>query len=378
MREYLRFFENGKVMDLATAIGAENNVLEDIRRLFNVKHSSLWDKETGEDEIRKLSTEYSVVKETNNILNSFAHSLNEAYKEWREQLKFVTISYEALQAKYPELAKLLDTLIKIYKMEEILPDQLKALQIELVAHGAEIKELLNNDIHIFSEIYEDYLKDLGGDDISVVKTEVGTGLFELPKSSCNIKVRDTAEEVRKNLLRTQLVRLWKDKTGTKSPREWSSRYRTPILSCVSEAEFESAKRVFSTLNYRYATDSEIRFALSFLESAKFFDVLEDEDKRNAAFKRDIIGSYSILLSDVNKVRDALSDLSVDVYDWRDTPGVKQMVKRLANAEYNAGGSDKVLLLIEEMGDAQLKQYLKRLVKDNITVGLEMLASRGGE
>ena len=125
MREYLRSFEGGKVMELATAISAENNVLADIGRLFGVKHSCLWDKQTGEDEIRKLLTEYGVVKESNTILNAAAHSLTEAYKEWREHLKFIGISCEALRAKYPALAKVLDTLLKICKQEDILPEQLK-------------------------------------------------------------------------------------------------------------------------------------------------------------------------------------------------------------------------------------------------------------
>ena len=34
MREYLRSFEDGKVMELAEAIGVENNVLADISRLL--------------------------------------------------------------------------------------------------------------------------------------------------------------------------------------------------------------------------------------------------------------------------------------------------------------------------------------------------------
>jgi hypothetical protein len=97
MREYLCSFEGGKVMELAKAIGAEDNVLTDIRRLFGVKHSCLWDKQTGEDEIRKLLTEYSVVKESNTILNTSAHSLTEAFKEWRERLKFIGISCDALR-----------------------------------------------------------------------------------------------------------------------------------------------------------------------------------------------------------------------------------------------------------------------------------------
>jgi hypothetical protein len=375
MREYLRSFEGGKVMELAMAIGAESNVFADIRRLFGVKHSCLWDKQIGEDEIRKLITEYSVVKESNIILNTVAHSLNEAYKEWRERLKFIGISCEALRAKYPPLTKIFDTLLKIYKQEDILPEQLKSLHTELVAHGVEIRELLNNDRRVFAEVYEAYLEDLR-DDIAVVKTNVGTGLYELPKTDCNIKVREAAEEFRKNQLKSQLFRLWKDKTRTKNPREWSSRYRTPILCLVSTTEYERAKKAFDTLNRNWGTDSEIKAALAFLESTTLFDVLADDDKRNVAFKRDIVGVYSTLLPNLDKVRDALDHLSVDVYDWRDNPGVKTKVEQLADAEYNAGGSDKVLLKIDKMDDAQLKQYLKRLVKDSIAVGIEILANGG--
>jgi len=374
MREYLRSFEEGKVMELAKAIGAEDNVLTDIRRLFGVKHSCLWDKQTGEDEIRKLLTEYSVVKESNTILNTSAHSLTEAFKEWRERLKFIGISCDALRAKYPGLTKVLDTLLKVCKQEEILPEQLKAFHSELVAHGAEIRELLNNDRRVFAEVYEPYLEDLSDDDIADVKSKLQTGLFELSKTDCNAKVKGAAEEFRKNQLKSQLFSLWKDKTGTKNPLEWSSRYRTPILCCVSEAEYEKAKKAFETLNHNGGTDAEIKASLAFLESTTLFDVLADDDKRNTAFNRDIVGEYSALLPDLDKVRDALDHLSVDTYGWRDNPNVKSKVKRLAEAEYNAGGSDRVLLKIDEMDDAQLKQYLKRLVKESITVGIEILAN----
>lgn len=378
MREYLRSFEGGKVLELATVIGAENNVLADIRRLFGVKHSCLWDKQIGEDEIRKLLTEYSVIKESNAILNASAHSLTEAFKQWRERLKFIGISCEALRAKYPAFAKVLDTLLKICKQEDILPEQLKAFHSELVAHGAEIRELLNNDRRVFADVYEPYLDDLSDNDIADVKSKLQTGLFELPKTDCNAKVKEAAEEFRKNQLKSQLFRLWKDKTGTKNPREWSSRYRTPILCCVSEAEYDKAKKAFETLNRNSGTDAEIKAALAFIEFTTLFDVLSDDDKRNAAFNYDIVGEYSTLLPDIDKVRDTLDHLSVDTYDWRDNPSVKGKVKLLAEAEYNAGGSDKVLLKIDEMDDAQLKQYLKRLVKDSIAVGIEILAKGGGQ
>jgi len=378
MREYLHSFENGRIIELARAIGAENSVLADIRLLFGVKYSCLWDKETGEDEIRKLLTEYGVVMESNAILNVSAHSLQEAYKGWRERLKFIGISWDALCAKYPALAKTIDTLLKIYRQEDILPEQLKTFHAELVEHSAEIRELLNNDRRVFAEVYKPYLEDLSDTDIADIKSKLRTGLYELPKTDCNIMVRETVEEFRKNQLKSQLFRLWTDGTGTKNPREWSTRYRTPILCCVSVAEYEKARKAFETLNRNMGTDTEIKAAIAFLESTAIFEFLADDYKRNAAFERDIVGEYRALLPNINKVRDALELLSVDAYDWRDNPGVKAKVKQLAEAEYNAGGSDKVLLKIDSMDDAHLKQYLKRLVKDSIKVGIEILTDGGGK
>ena len=160
MREFLRAFEGGKVLELAAAIGAENNVLADIRKFFGVKHSCLWEKQTGEDEIRRLLTEYGIVRESNAILGVSAHSLSDAYKEWRERLKFLGISYEALRAKYPSLSRVFDILLKIYQQADVLPDQQKAFLSELNANTADVRELYSNDRRIFAEVYKPYLEDL--------------------------------------------------------------------------------------------------------------------------------------------------------------------------------------------------------------------------
>jgi len=372
MREFLTSFEGGRILSLAAEIGASGNVLSDIRNLFAVKHSCLWDKQTGEDEIRKLLTNYGVVKESNILLNVMSHSLSEAFKEWRERLKFINISYEALQAKFPALDKVLNAFLRIYQQSELLPEQLKTFLSELMAHNAEIRNLLNNEKQIFTEIYKPYLEDLGDSDISEIKSKLPAGMFGLPKTDCNTKVKAVVEEFRKNQLKTQLHKLWKEKTGTKNPREWSRFYRTPILCCVSENEFEAAKKAFDTLNRNWSTDAEIKDALRFLETTILFEVLTDENKRNAAFERDIIGEYRPLLQDLEKVRDALERLSIDTYDWRENPNVKNKIKQLAEAEYNAGGSEKALSIIEKMQDAQLKDYLKRLIKENMAIGIEII------
>jgi hypothetical protein len=46
--------------------------------------------------------------------------------------------------------------------------------------------------------------------------------------------------------------------------------------------------------------------------------------------------------------------------------------------YNqGGGSEKALARIEEMDDHKAKEYLKRLIKDNMNVGIEII-SEGGD
>lgn len=376
MRELLTSFEGGKILSLANEIGASGNVLADIRALFTVKHSCLWDRQIGEDEIRKLLTDYGIVKESNTLLNVTAHSRSEASKEWHERLKFIGISCEALRTKFPSLAKVLDTLLKIYQQSDMLPDQLKAFHSELTAHSVEIRDLFNNDNRVFAEVYAPYLDGLSDSDISEVKSKLPTGMFELPKTDCNAKVKTAAEEFRKNQLKTQLFSLWKEKTGTKNPHEWSSHYRTPILCCVSENEFGVAKKAFDTLNRNWSTDAEIKDAIAFLETTSLYEVLMDENKRNASFERNFVGEYRALLPNPDKVRDMLDCLSIDTYEWRENPSVKNKVKQLAEAEYNAGGSDKALMKIDEMDDSQLKQYLKRLVRENMTVGIEIITNGG--
>lgn len=375
MRAYLLHFEGGKVIELARSIGAEDNVLTDTRNLFmGVKHSCLWDRKIAEDEIRKLIVSYGVAKLSNDIMNSAAHSMRGALNDWRERLNFLGISHESLQVRYPALFKCLDILRLVFKSEDLLPEQVKVLHAELTTHSSELCEILNDSNLIFAEVYAVYLEGLSLDDIGAVRAKIGTGLFAASKTESNSKVKDAAEDYRKGQIKAQLYRLWQEKTGTKHPRDWSNRYRTPILSCVPESEYEQAKKAFDALNRNEGTDLEIKSAIEYLETTLLYETLDNDQRREEAFRRDILGTYATLLNDLNKVRNALDSITVDVYNWRGNPLVKNKIQQLANAEYNAGGSDRVLNKIDEMSDTQLKQYLKRLIRENVTVGMEILAS----
>ena len=88
----------------------------------------------------------------------------------------------------------------------------------------------------------------------------------------------------------------------------------------------------------------------------------------------IVGRYTVLLSDISIVREALEKLAVDVYEWSDSPLVKSKIRSMADAVYNAGGSDEAINIIDTMSDAELKKRLKELTRNDSELGMKILIS----
>ena len=192
----------------------------------------------------------------------------------------------------------------------------------------------------------------------------------------NKVVKNAAEEYRKNQLRTQLLIYWKEKTDTRNPREWSEQYLTPILSCVKREEYGPAKRAFDTLNRDMVSESEIKWALDFLQGAKFFGGLASAEYRDQCFSERILGDCRFLLPDLDRVRDELRDTGISAYEWHDNPLISEKIWNLALAEYNAGGSDKVVDLIKSMKDTELQQWLIQVVRHAMDLGLKIIKNGG--
>lgn len=377
MELFLKHFEDGRLVDLAKEIGAEDLLLSDIRKIFSVKHSALWVGETGQSEIQKLIVEYEVIKQTNYLLNVSCNSKEKMFNAWRDELKFIGFSCEALRAKRPVLDKVLSYLLKIVAREDILPEMMKGLLTEFVEHRAEVQDILNNRLTVFGELYGSYLEGFSEAEKEEIKDSIKTEIFTATVTASNQIVKQAAEQYRKNQIKTQLFNMWKEATATKHPREWSSRYQTPILCLVDPSQYGAAKRAFTTLNSSTQSDSDIKAAIEFIEDAKdFFEAIKDAKYRDERFMESIVGEYAALLSDINAIRQALDGLAIDTYDWYDSPLVKQKIQSMANAEYYAGGSDKALNLIDGMSDAELKQRLKELVKKDIELGVKIIKNGG--
>lgn len=377
MEQYLHHFKGGKLLSLAKDIGAEGMVLLEIKNLFSVEYSAYWNGTTGEDELEKLITEYEVVKHTNSLLNVTANAKDGAFKAWCETLKFIGFSYEAAQGKYPKVSKLLMYLLKIAKREDLLPEMMKQLKDELDANSDELKMLLDDKLSAFITIYAPYLEGFNEVECDDIRKSITTDIFVTDTTQGNAIVKKAAEEYRKNQIKTQMYTLWKEKAeGTKNPRAWSEKYRTPILCCVDAKIFAEAKKAFSVLNSSIHTDSDIKMTIDFLSGATFFEGIASSEYRDACFRERILGSYARMLSDIDTVKDAIETLGCEVYEWMGNPAVAEKVKKMAEAEYNAGGSDVAMNTIDKMSDAELKSWLIELVKKDLDLGIKIITNGG--
>lgn len=378
MHIFLERFENGKLLNVAKEINAEDSVLSDIKKLFNVQYSALWIGSTGEDEIRKLITEYEVVKSTNIFLNVIVRSKEAAFKKWRETLKFIGFSCESIKAKKPALDKFFYNLLRIANYEDMLPDNMKSFLDEMTNHNAEIRDVLGNTLAVFIDIYAPYLEGFTDTECEEIKNSITSEMFTISSTASNAIVKKAAEDYRKNQVKSQLYKLWSDKSGgSKNPRVWSEKYRTPILCCVNASLYAEAKKAFATLNSSTQSEADIKEALAFIKEADFFDEIASADYRDKCFAKRIIGDYTSLISDIDAVRDTLESTGISAYEWNDNPTIMSKVSSMAAAEYNAGGSDKVVDIIEGMNDAELKKWLTDIVRKDMGLGVKIIINREG-
>ncbi|MCD8049834.1 MAG: hypothetical protein LUG52_09660 [Clostridia bacterium] len=144
------------------------------------------------------------------------------------------------------------------------------------------------------------------------------------------------------------------------------------MCCVNSEQYVDAKKAFAVLNNGAQSESDIRSALEFIQKADFFDAITSADYRNKCFVKCVIGEYSSLLSDINAVRDALESTGISAYEWNDNPSIRSKISDMATAEYNAGGSDKVVKIIESKDDTELKQWLTTIVRKDMGLGMKII------
>lgn len=373
MKEYLKEFENGELVTLSAEIDDGGQYINALRKKFDADAANwVWNVETAQQKIREVILEYKIVRETNKVI-ARCSSYENAVREWCDKCQYIRISYLAAKNYLGEFGSFMEVLYKVKKSGVILDSEKQKFYDLLVTYSDEYKNFYNNQVDMFKKVCEFYLVGFSDDEIREIYRSIPSGCFTKEKAEYFSTVDNKVDEYNRNSKSAKLKKLWKERTNTDNPREWSRKYKMPILCMVDDKNIQIARSAFGAVNKNHPDEATIDKAIKYFESANFFSKLEDESARNKAFISTIIKGYDVMLTDIEEVKQYLdSRITAEPYDWFGLPEVSNKLRQMAEAKYNQGGCDKALEKIDKMNVEDVKRYLKDLIKDNMIVGMEII------
>lgn len=373
MLKYLTTFDDGILVSLAEEIGDGGQYINVLRKKFDADAANwVWNIETAQQKILEVILEYTIIVESNKVISK-SISYDATIREWCDKCGYIRISYAAAKNYLDELGPFLNLLHSMKKAGTLLDSQKKTFLDLLRANAETFRSFYNNQVDMFKRVCGYYLDKLSDEEIKEVFSTIPSGSFTYEKADYLNTVESKVKSYMEGLKSAKLKKLWKEKTGTDSPREWSKKHKMPILCLIPDAEVAKAKLAFGAVNRAKADEASIDKAIEYFASAKFFDMLTDDAALDKAFRDGIIKSYAVMLTDIQSVKDYLdSHIGADPYDWFGLPEIDKKLRQMAEAKYNQGGCERALAKIDEMDIADVKKYLKDLIKDNMIVGMEII------
>ena len=373
MKAYLLQYSNGDLVRLAKEVDDGGRYINELRDKFDADAANwVWNVSTAQSKIDEVILDYKIILESNKFIPKTT-SIEETVRAWCDKCNYIRISYFAVKDYIVDLSEFLRILYEMKKTNTLLDSQKEDFYNQLVINLNLFKELYHEQISYFKEICEIYVDDLTDEDIQNVYNTIPAGVFIRDKIEYYNIVDGKVTEYKKNSKSAELKKLWKDRTKTESPRDWSNKYKMPILCMVDMNEIQKARAAFNTINKLHPDEKAINDALDYLSNATFFDKLDDISSRNKAFIESIIKNFDIMLTDIDEVKEYLvNKISSEPYDWFGSPEVDRKLEQLAQIKYNQSGCEKALEKIDNMDLSDVKRYLKELIKDDMVVGMAII------
>lgn len=372
MRIYVSTFEGGILVSLAEEIGDNGQYINVLRSKFDADAANwVWNVDTAEQKIREVILEYKIIAESNTVISknvTFSGTIN----EWCDKCGLIRISYAAAKNYLGDVAQFLELLHSIKKAGTILDSQKQNFLNLLIAHKEAFNTFYNNQLNLFKKVCEYYLEGLSDEEIRALYQTI-PGTFTYDKMEYMNLIDSKSKDYRNSLGNERLKKLWSDKTGTISPKQWSKQHLMPILCLVPDREVQIAKTAFGAVNKNHPDAASIEKAIDYLENATFYNDMKDPNALDRFFRENVIKSYAVMLTDINEVKEyLLKRVSGEPYDWFGLPEVDKKLEQMAEDKYVREGCTKALEKIDGMSVDDVKRYLKELIKDNMIVGMEII------
>ncbi|MBQ9617963.1 MAG: hypothetical protein IJR48_06310 [Oscillibacter sp.] len=373
MLAYLASYRGGELPALAERINDNGAYPEQVRRRFSAGDANwVWNIATANEKIDDVILEYHIVDESCKTLGAFP-TLGEVVNAWNVKTNNIRISCEAVASQTGDLAPFLQQLLYIKQGNGIQEQNKPAFYNLLLTQRENFDDFYQNQVSYFTRAADAFLSGLEPEEISEIYHDLPKGQFAKSRSAYYADVEKAVAEYTTRRWAKKLRDLWREKTGTKDPVDWSDRYETPLLCMFSDAERGEAREIFRVVMSAKPEDSAAKKAMEYLQSATFYDRLSDEAARDACFRERIIGDYAVLLRDPRKTRgELLHNLTERPYDWMDNTAVRNELRRLADKEYKLSGCDRAMEIINGMNSEQLRVYLRGKIQDDAEFGMQIL------
>ena len=378
MNAWLDEYESGAFRRVVAEINALDP-LGDVRRCFGANGMWLWDNETGKNEIAGLYRDYRIVQEsTRKGFVTQTNSLASCLESWRDRIRNVRIPYATLAVLRPESKDFLGLLKEIIGGSNLDQNERRELFFREITDRGELnREMLDGCPTLFKATYKDQLAGLSDAEMDgLYLTGLDKSSFVQDKPTFEKSLAQKVLEIKSHQSRNKLLALWKEKTGTDSPSDWSNKFKTPIMAMVA-ADSPIRKQVvdaFTAVNCKTVSVAEVEEALDFFQvHGEVFDWIGDGSAADEAFRRRLVGRYGKVLEDLEKVRARLTtNLGADVYGWFFDPNCANELRKLAESEYNLNCADMIRARVNAMSAEEAKSYLVSLVMNSFEVGLSIL------
>ena len=376
MLEYLKVYNGGELPSIAARINDGGQYINQLQYKFNSDAANwVWNIDTANAKIDELICEYETIEVSNMILTkntTYADTIH----SWVDKLGQIRLAYSVIKNDLGDSKAFYEMLYHLYKQKTLLDSQKQAFLTLLRDNTENFKQFMGSQSTLFMKACSFYLDDLTEDDIAAILEDDTYGFghsYLLEPDKYTDKVQKAVTSYKNGLKYTQLRKKWSDLTGTDSPLAWSNKYSMPILAMVPDAEVSIARKAFDVINVKTRDEDAIAAAEDYISKMSYVDDLNSETARDAAFRDVFLGDCSILFENVDEVKAYLcSHASEAPFHWLGSKEVTGKIKTMAQAKYIGSGYGKAKKVIDDMPAEQVKEYLKRLIEDNITVGVEIM------
>ena len=378
MMKFLEDFEGVSLLEYSKLIGV-NNVLDDIMKYVVADAKSyLFDQAEGEEQLRKLLTDYKIIYESNGILDVKSSSMSGLIANYKNYIKTLKLPFHILKDNCKDIELFLRCMSEIEKNSIISDEKKEAFLAELSGKKDNIRDLGRRIEEIYRLKYGIYTEALDDSELRDIIAKMPY-VFSATTSDFQSKLKALTDEKKKDQAKTKLTGLWNKLTDSKSPSDWSDKHKTPIIIMLTSSEISLAESIFKAFSFVGGKDiNVINDALSYLASEPdFIKRLSNKDEIDDAFRSNILDRYSVILYDLDYVRNYLADhCSVEPVDWYGSVTVQHIIKELAESKYYNEVNTGVMDRIDDMSPEDAKKYLKELAQNDVEVGISIITKGG--